>query len=271
MADTVRGANEAARDRHIPNGYPWLKAYPKNADWYATLRGEALHDILDRTVRDYGASTCTYFMGATKSYKEIGAEVDKAALGLQQMGVKKGTRVGLLLPNVPYYPILYYAILKAGGIVVNFNPLYTIEEITHQAKDSGTNIMATLDLAALFPKVEALLASGTLHKAIVCPFPKILPGLKSMLFKLLKCKELAKTGSSRAKRARSSPMNELIDNDASYARTPHRSRQRRRRAAIYRRHDRHAEGAMLTHANLSINRQAGRSLRDAISARAPNG
>ena len=61
------------------------------------------------------ASTCTYFMGAKLSYKDIGAMVDKAAKGLQEMGVKKGTRVGLLLPNIPYFPILYYAILKAGG------------------------------------------------------------------------------------------------------------------------------------------------------------
>jgi long-chain acyl-CoA synthetase len=217
MADTVRSASQAATDRHIPSEYPWLKVYPKNADWYATLKGEALHDILDRTVRDYGDSTCTYFMGATKSYKEIGAEVDRAALGLQQMGVKKGTRVGLLLPNVPYYPILYYAILKAGGIVVNFNPLYTVEEITHQAKDSGTNIMVTLDLAVLFPKVEALLASGTLHKAIICPFPKILPGLKHMLFKLFKSKELVKFGSSAQSR-KIVPYAQLIDNDASYSR-----------------------------------------------------
>jgi long-chain acyl-CoA synthetase len=197
MPDTMMSAGRAATHTHSPDEYPWLKCYPKNADWYATLKGEALHEVLDRTVRDYGASICTYFMGATKSYKEIGAEVDKAAKGLQQMGVKKGTRVGLLLPNVPYYPILYYAILKAGGIVVNFNPLYTIDEITHQAKDSGAEIMATLDLAVLFPKVEALLASGALKRAIICPFPKVLPGLKGVLFKLFKGKELAKVSASQ--------------------------------------------------------------------------
>jgi long-chain acyl-CoA synthetase len=244
-----RGAEEQGR-----NDYQWLRSYPQNVDWFAELTGEPLPDILDRTARDYGASTCTYFMGATMKYDEIGALASKAAKGLQELGVRKGTRVGLLLPNVPYYPILYYAILKAGGIVVNFNPLYTIEEITHQAKDSGITMMVTLDLAVLFPKAEALLAAGTIEKLIVCPFPKVLPGLKAMLFKLLKSKELARPDTSPHS-AKIVSFDKLTANDGNYD-----------RVAIDPDEDVAVlqytggttgvpKGAMLTHSNLSINLQ----------------
>ena len=89
-------------------------------------------------------------MGQPLTYAEIGALSDRAAKGLQELGVRKGVNVGLLLPNSPTFIIFYYGILKAGGTVVNFNPLYTVEELSHQAQDSGTKMMVTLDLAALF-------------------------------------------------------------------------------------------------------------------------
>jgi long-chain acyl-CoA synthetase len=146
MTDTMANGGASGAAGQIRNDYPWLAKYPETVDWSAQLKGEPLPDILDRTVRDYGNSTCTYFMGATMKYKEIGALADKAAKGLQELGIGKGARVGLLLPNVPYYPILYYGILKAGGIVVNFNPLYTLEELERQAKDRGIDMMMTLDL-----------------------------------------------------------------------------------------------------------------------------
>jgi len=201
------------------NDHPWLRSYPKNVDWFADLKGEPLPDVLDRTVREYGNAVCTYFMGAKLRYKDIGALANKAAKGLQEMGVTKGTRVGLLMPNVPYYPIIYYAILKAGGIVVNFNPLYTVEEITHQAKDSGATIMVTLDLTALFPKLEALLAAGTVEKGIVCPFTKVLPRLKSASFKLLKAKHLSRIDAS-PQRQKIVPYEKLIDNDGNFTPVP---------------------------------------------------
>jgi hypothetical protein len=80
--------NEGAPDAasRIRNDYPWLAKYPETVDWFAELKGEPLPDILDRTVRDYGNLTCTYFMGATMKYKEIGALADKAAKGLQELG-----------------------------------------------------------------------------------------------------------------------------------------------------------------------------------------
>jgi len=113
------------------------------------------------------------------------------------MGVAKGTKVGLFLPNCPTFIVYYFAILKAGGTVVNFNPLYTVEELTFQVKDSDTHLMVTLDLSVLFDKVEALMANGTLERSIVASFPALLPGTKSVLFRLFKSKQLANPRGSK--------------------------------------------------------------------------
>ena len=71
------------------------------------------------------------------------------------------------MPNCPTFIIYYFAMLKAGGTVVNYNPLYTLDELTFQVKDSETELMVTLDLKLLFDKVEALMAAGTLKRAVV--------------------------------------------------------------------------------------------------------
>jgi long-chain acyl-CoA synthetase len=117
--------------------------------------------------------------------------VERAAAGLQKLGVKKGTKVGLFMPNCPTFIVYYFATLKAGGTVVNYNPLYTLEELTFQVKDSETELMVTLDLKLLFDKVEGLMKAGTLKRAIVASFPALLPGAKSVLYKLFKGKDLA--------------------------------------------------------------------------------
>ncbi len=169
--------------------YPWLRSYPANVDWYADLTPDRLDSLLDHAARDYPSRPCTTFLGRTTTYAEMGRLVERAAAGLQQMGVRKGTKVGLFLPNTPTFIVFYYAVLKAGGTVVNFNPLYTLEELEFQLKDSETEIMVTLDLKLLFDKVDALLTSKTLPKAIVGRFDQLLPGAKSMLFRLFKAKE----------------------------------------------------------------------------------
>ncbi len=195
-----------------PPRYPWLRTYPKDVDWYAPLAAKPLQSLLEETAAAYGSRDCCYFLGNTVTYAEINALANRVAAGLQKRGVRKGVHVGLLLPNSPTYIIFYYGVLKAGGTVVNFNPLYTAEELAHQAKDARVQMMVTLDLNALFPKVEALLANGAIPAAVVCPFAGLLPGLKSILFKLFKRKDVANwqasphSGEVIAYRA-------LIDND----------------------------------------------------------
>ena len=94
------------------------------------------------------------------TYGEIGAQRRPRRRRPAEARRQKGTKVGLFLPNCPTFIVYYFAILKAGGTVVNYNPLYTLEELTFQVKDSETEMMVTLDLKVLFDKVEALLKAG---------------------------------------------------------------------------------------------------------------
>lgn len=186
---------------HAPSSdRPWLRNYPKGIVWDQTFKPEPLYELLDAAARKSGGLTCTNFLGRKLTYAEIARASEKVAAGLQKLGVKKGTKVGLFLPNCPTFIVYYFAILKAGGIVVNYNPLYTIDELTFQVKDSETELMVTLDLKLLFDKIEGLLANGALKKAVICSFPALLPGAKSVLFKLVKGKELARPLASKQKR-----------------------------------------------------------------------
>jgi long-chain acyl-CoA synthetase len=176
--------------------YAWLRDYPQGVDWHQTFEARPLWQLIDDAVSRHGGRPCTNFLGRTLTYAEIGRLIDRAAAGLRALGVGRGTRVGLLLPNSPTFIIYYFGVLKAGGTIVNCNPLYTVEELEGQLADSGAELMVTLDLTLLFDKVEALLASGTLKKAVVASFPALLPAAKSVLFRLFKARELARVQAS---------------------------------------------------------------------------
>ena len=148
--------------------------------------------ILDATVRRCPDRPALDFLGRKTSYAELARLVERAARGFQQLGVRKGTRVGLCLPNSPYYVVCYFAILKAGGIVVNFNPLYVERELKHQIEDSGTTIMVTLDIHQIYPKVAAMLeATSCLERIVVCSMSGILTAVKSVMFQVFKRSEIA--------------------------------------------------------------------------------
>lgn len=145
-----------------------------------------LVDLLDESVARFGPRPATEFFGKRLSYSELGRIVARAARGFQRLGVKRGTRVGLCLPNTPYSVICYFAILKAGGIVVNFNPLYVEREIAHQIADSGTTIMVTVDVAKIYPKIEACLDKTCLERIVLCPMWTLFPITKGLFLKLFK-------------------------------------------------------------------------------------
>ena len=151
-----------------------------------------IYDLLDEAVAKRGQKPALDFLGRQWSYQQLGELVDKAAAGFRALGVKRDVRVGLHLPNTPYYVICYFAILKAGGTVVNFNPLYVERELAQQIKDSDTSIMVTMDLDALYSKLSPLLGKGSLQKFVVCKMTQILSPTKSLLFKVFKHKDLAK-------------------------------------------------------------------------------
>ena len=171
---------------------PWLNHYPAGLDWDTDIERQPLYETLARTATLRGDHIAVDFLDYCMTYEELLKQVNRTAKGLQALGVKKGSRVGLCLPNTPYSVICYYGVLRAGGTVVNYNPLYVERELAFQIEDSETEIMITMDLKILYSKVEAMLSqTPSLQKIIVCPMAEILPKIKSVLFRLLKKKELA--------------------------------------------------------------------------------
>jgi long-chain acyl-CoA synthetase len=236
--------------------YQWLKAYPQKIDWHQRLTPAPLFELLDSAAAKYGARPCTNFLGKVLTYREIAQAVDRTAAGLQKLGVTKGTKVGLFMPNCPTFIIYYFATLKAGGTVVNYNPLYTLDELAFQVRDSETELMVTLDLKLLFDKVEGLMKTGALKRSIVASFAALLPGAKSVLFKLFKGKELSDPAKSPV------AANIVLDADVG------------KNAGKYQKHPIDAyndvavlqytggttgtpKGAMLTHANVYVNSKQG--------------
>jgi non-ribosomal peptide synthetase component F len=131
-------ANGAAAPRANPAPrFPWLKTYPAGVNWNETFTGRPLPSLLDEAAAQFGARACTNFLGKETSFATIQNLVDRVAAGLQKNGVTKGVNVGLLLPNCPSFVIFYFGILKAGGTVVNFNPLYTVHELAAQATEGA--------------------------------------------------------------------------------------------------------------------------------------
>jgi long-chain acyl-CoA synthetase len=165
---------------------------PAKPDEQHSFAPIALPRLLDAAVARFADRPAIDFFGRKFTYAQLGRQVDRAALGLQKLGVRHGTRVGLCLPNTPYAVIAYFAILKLGGIVVNFNPLYVEREIAQQIEDSGTTIMVTLDVKKIYPKIASLLATTCLERIVVCSLRAALPFAKGILFRLFKSAELAK-------------------------------------------------------------------------------
>ncbi len=171
--------------------YPWENSYPGNLNWDLDIAPGTVSGMFDRTMAEYADKPCLEFLGKRYSYQEIDELVARTAKGLSETGLRKGDRVGLFLPNCPYFVICYFAILRAGGIVVNFNPLYAEMGIARQIRDADVRIMVTLNLKNLYPKIEGRLEDTELEKIIVCSMSAALPFPGNALFSLLKRKEMA--------------------------------------------------------------------------------
>ena len=125
---------------------PWLSAYPPGVpadidpSQYASLV-----ELMEQAFRDYAARPAFSFMGKEISYAQIDSESRQMAAYLQSLGLVKGDRVAIMMPNVPQYPVAVAAILRAGLVVVNVNPLYTPRELEHQLKDSGSKAIIIVE------------------------------------------------------------------------------------------------------------------------------
>ncbi|MCR9257663.1 MAG: long-chain fatty acid--CoA ligase [Alphaproteobacteria bacterium] len=171
--------------------HPWNDHYAPGVDWRSPVRQDALPALLAETVARRPDASAVDFFDKKLTYGQLGGLVDKAALGFQKLGVKKGVHVGIMMPNCPFYVVTFFGILKAGGTVVNFNPLYAEREIAFQVADSEISMMVTLDLVQLYPKVAPHLGTGKLEKVVVGRMADQLPFVKGALFKLLKRQDVS--------------------------------------------------------------------------------
>jgi long-chain acyl-CoA synthetase len=147
--------------------------------------------LLDRAAAAFANRPAIAFQGRHWTYRDLAALVNRTTAGLQRLGLRPGERIGLCLPNTPYSVIFYYAALKAGLVVVNYNPLYVARELRHQIADSATTTMVVPDIAAIFDKVAGLLPDSPLARIIVCPFAEALPAAKRLAFGVMKRQLLA--------------------------------------------------------------------------------
>jgi long-chain acyl-CoA synthetase len=170
----------------------WLKSYPPGVPRTLEVPQRPLFTLLDDAAAEFAARPALDFLGRIYSYQELQTLVNRAAAGFQALGVAPGVKVGLLLPNCPYSVICYYAVLKAGGTVVNYNPLYAAREIVHQIDDSQTAIMVTLDLKVLYDKAELARQQSDLKRIVVGRMAGILPFPKNLLYPLAKRGETAR-------------------------------------------------------------------------------
>ncbi len=145
----------------------WLNAYPDSVRWDAPLPQRSVDALLAEAVAAYAERPALDFLGSKLSYAELDQLIQRAACGLQRLGVGPGVHVGLYLPNCPHYFISFFAVLRAGGTVVNYSPLDAERTLAHKIEDSQTDIMVTLDLAAFYPKMAALLTSSRLRALVV--------------------------------------------------------------------------------------------------------
>lgn len=167
------------------NNKPWLASYPPGMSGDLAPVNSSLFEIFARPARAHPQKPCIDFLNKKFTYGEIHDLVCRFAFGLRQAGIKKGDRVGLCLPNCPYYPITFFAAQKLGAVVVNFNVLYTAKEIEQQILDSEVELVVTIDLKTIYNKVAATLKNTMLDKIIICSLAEMMPVSKKYLLKYL--------------------------------------------------------------------------------------
>lgn len=125
---------------------PWLLSYPAGVaqrlhyDSYGSLL-----DLLEESFTRYANRPAYWCMGKHFSYRDIDLASKKLAIYLQSLGLEKGARIAIMLPNIPQYPIVLYGVLRAGYIVVSINPLYTPRELSAQLSDCGAEAIVLLE------------------------------------------------------------------------------------------------------------------------------
>ena len=169
----------------------WRSSYRHPGSWDRDFPPLSLVDMFERSAARDPEAPLIEFLGRHYSYGDTLDTIDRLAFGLAMLGVRKGDRIGLFLPNTPHYVAAYYGALKAGAVVVNFSPLYTAAELEQQVEDSGTRLLFTLSATALLPTALEVLENSSLERLVVGSVAGVLPPGKSILYRMFKRSEVA--------------------------------------------------------------------------------
>ena len=167
----------------------WLEKYPADIPPSIEYPNKTIADFLSETAEKFSQKRAIIFFGKKINYKELHSLTIKFANALVNMGVKKGDRVAIMLPNCPHEVIAYYSVLKIGAIVVQFNPLYTERETEYQLNDSDSEIIIILDV--LYKNLKNIINKTPIKNIILCSISDFLPFPKNIIYRL---KERNETG-----------------------------------------------------------------------------
>ena len=227
----------------------WRTAYRHPGPWDQHLPPLSMAAAFDESAKRMGSAPLLDFLGRHYSYAETLDGANRVACGLASLGYGPGDRIGLFLPNVPHYVAAYYGILKLGATVVNFSPLYSVEELRTQVEDSGTRLLFTLSATALLPTAFKVLEASSLERLVVGSVAGALPPTKSLLYSMFKGKEVA----ARPNDPRILAFSQLIANDGACT-TPQIDPDTHLALIQYTGGTTGVpKGAMLTHQNLTAN------------------
>src|SRR3954463_13027003 len=167
---------------------PWLAHY--DADVRPSLAPypeKTLIDYLDLLAREHGSKTALLFKGTTVTYAELQQQSDAFAAGLAALGVRKGDRVALLLPNCPQFLIAEFGIWKAGGVVVALNPTYSERELEQALQTTRAETVVALTL--FYGRVKRVQGRTCVERVIATSIKDYLPPMLRLLFTLFKEKK----------------------------------------------------------------------------------
>jgi long-chain acyl-CoA synthetase len=227
---------------------PWVKSYPPGVNPDPELDISMVDEILTRAAKTWPNNAALDFMGRRITYAELDKLVDKAAKGFQALGVKPGVHVGLYLPNCPQFPIAYFGVLRAGGTIVAYSPLDAAQTLEHKLADSETHILVTLDLAALYPQISAVVAHSKVARLVIGDLAEFSAAPGPIRAQMMAGKQIAEVQPD----PRNVTFASLLDNDGAFEPPPARDPYRAIAALQYTGGTTgKPKGAMLTHANFT--------------------
>ncbi len=183
MSDTpMTNDAQAGQKTAVYSARPWVRHYEQGVSAELAIPDQPLTWLLDQAVHNHSDQTAIIYYGNRLNYAQLSSLANRFAAALQRLGVQKGDRVAIALPNIPQYPIAFYGALRAGAVVVPTNPLYTEREMQHQLADSGARVIVMLD--SFYPVVRAVRANTALEHVILTSPADFLPPLLHALYPL---------------------------------------------------------------------------------------